>query len=51
MKNQPLGSGIKQIDVSAARTPNMADLWQATQRATTAAELEAAYNPSWARAV
>ena len=31
--------------------PNMAELWQATQRATTAAELEAAIHPSLARAV
>jgi uncharacterized protein (DUF302 family) len=42
--SKPFDAVVAAIKASIGR-PNMADLWQATQRATTAAELEAAIQP------
>src|ERR1700734_483990 len=43
--SKPIDAVVAAIKASIGH-PNMADLWQATQRATTAAELEAAIQPA-----
>jgi len=43
--SKPIDAVVAAIKASIGR-PNMAELWQATQRATTAAELEAAIQPA-----